>query len=332
MRIGFASLIGIEPVPFAYLVSTASVRGLQAVEVNVGPSFPHIDGAKHPGHLDLAAIVEHGPGQVEEILGDSGMTITSLAPMLNLLTPDASLREERIAYVRLTIEACSRLGVRTVVTFAGSAYGMNFWGVPGVGDNHPSNRVADNLRHFRDIYGPLASFAEDRGIRIAFETAGRGGAEGNLAHSPELWDRMFEAVPSEAIGLSFDPSHLVWLQIPHIPDVIRAYGARIYHVDGKDIEVLPSRLARQGILGSGWWRYRLPGLGELDWRAIFSALRDVDYDDVIAIENEDPLCPGMNGVAWAADFLRGQLLPDLPEEQVYNAGRDLFTGSLKEGT
>ncbi len=309
MKLGFASLIGVEPMPFADLVFEASKRGLTALEVNVGPKFPHIDGASYPGHLDLSAIVEHGAGPVEEMLGDSGITIASLAPMLNLLTADPSLREERMAYLRLTIDACVKLGVRNVVTFTGSAYGMHFWGMPGVGDHHSSNRVADNIQHFRDVYGPLARYAEHRGIRIAFETAGRGGSEGNLAHSPELWDRMFEAVPSDAVGLSFDPSHLVWLQIPHIPDVIRTYGSRIYHVDGKDIEVMPTQLARQGILGSGWWRYRLPGLGELDWRAIFSALRDIGYDDVIAIENEDPLCPGLDSVAWSADYLRAQLLP-----------------------
>ena len=309
MKLGFASLVGVEPMPFADLIRAASSRGLAAVEVNVGPTFPRIAGASYPGHLDLAAVVEQGAGPVEEMLGDSGMTIASLAPMLNLLTADASLREERIAYLRLTIDACVTLGVRTVVTYTGSAHGMHFWGMPGVGDNHSSNRVAENLQHFRDVYGPLASYAEEEGIRIAFETAGRGGGEGNLAHSPELWDLMFEAVPSPAIGLSFDPSHLVWLQIPHIPDLIRAYGSRIHHVDGKDIEILPTRLARQGILGSGWWRYRLPGLGELDWKAIFSALGDVGFADVIAIENEDPLCPGLDGVVWSAEYLRGQFLP-----------------------
>ena len=76
-------------------------------------------------------------------------------------------------------------------------------------------------------------------MRIAFETAARGGGEGNLAHNPELWDLLFDAVPSPALGLSFDPSHLVWLHIPNIPDVIRAYGSRIYHFDGKDTEILP---------------------------------------------------------------------------------------------
>jgi sugar phosphate isomerase/epimerase len=229
--------------------------------------------------------------------------------MMNLLTADPALRQERIAAMKLALEACRHLDVHTLVTFAGSGYGMHFYGMPGVGDGHPSNRVGDNMRAFTEVYGPIAAYAEDRGVRIAFETAGRGGPEGNLAHSPELWDRMFDAVPSPALGLSFDPSHLVWLQIPNPPDVIRAYGSRIYHVDGKDCEVLTARLWRQGILGSAWWRYRLPGLGALDWPAIFSALRDVGYDGVVSIENEDPLCPGFAGVVWAAEYLRRCLLP-----------------------
>jgi sugar phosphate isomerase/epimerase len=323
MRIGFASLIGVEPMPFADLISEASRRNLTALEVNVGPNFPHINGASFGGHLDLESVVQHGPGPVEEMLGHSGATIHSLAPMLNLLSANPELRAERIRYMRLTIDACVVLGVKTVVTFTGSAYGMSFYGVPGVGDYHPSNRVADNLSHFREVYGPLADYAEERGIRIAFETAGRGGAEGNLAHSPELWDRMFETVPSPALGLSFDPSHLVWLHIPNVPDVIRAYGDRIYHVDGKDIEILRARLARQGILGSGWWRYRLPGLGELDWSAIFSALADVGYDGIVAIENEDPLCHGLNGVEWSANYLNRHVLPTQASTPVFDANREL---------
>jgi len=316
MKIGFASLIGVEPTPFPDLVRWAAANGLDAIEVNVGPTFAAIDGASFPGHLDLSTILSDGPAETLDLLAAYDLEIASLAPMLNLLTADLTKREERIACMRQTIDACATLGVGTVVTYAGSAFGMHFWGTPGVGDGHASNRVGENLRIFTEVYGPLAAYAAERGVRIAFETAGRGGPEGNIAHSPEVWDAMFEAVPSPALGLSFDPSHLVWLHVPNIPDVIRAYGPRIYHVDGKDTEILYGRLARQGILGSGWWRYRLPGLGDLDWRAIFSALRDAGYDGVVAIENEDPLCPGKAGVKWAADFLKGQLLPPIEGHDV----------------
>lgn len=308
MEIAFASLVGIEPLPFAELLRQAHGYGLRAVEVNTGPNFRVIGEASFRGHLDLAAVVRDGPGRVHDLLATHDMRIVSLAPMLNLLTADESLRAERIAYLRLAIDAAAVLGVNTVVTYAGSAFGMHFQGLPGVGAGHPTNRVADNLELFRAVYTPLAEYAAEHGMRIAFETAARGGGEGNLAHSPELWDRMFDAVPSPALGLSFDPSHLIWLHIPHIPDVIRQYGPRIAHFDGKDAEILPGMLARQGIFGSGWWRYRLPGRGEVDWSAVFSALADVRYDGPVSIENEDPLALGLDGVAWSTDYLRGQLI------------------------
>jgi sugar phosphate isomerase/epimerase len=290
-------------------VARAASAGLRAIEVNVGPAFPVIGDATFPGHLDLDAIVRDGPGPVQEVLQRHGVRIASLAPMLNVLTLDEVVQAERVAAMRQTIAAAAVLGIPTVVTFTGSAYGMHFWGMPGVGHGHATSRVADNLRRFQEVYTPLADYAGERGVKIAFETAARGGPEGNLAHSPELWDYMFEIVPTPNLGLSFDPSHLVWLHIPNPPDVIRAYGSRTFHFDGKDCEILPSQLARQGIFGSGWWRYRLPGLGSLDWPGIFSALADVGYDDVVAIENEDPLALGWDGVVWSAEFLRAQMLP-----------------------
>jgi sugar phosphate isomerase/epimerase len=305
MQVGFASLVGVEPLPFPALVRRAGELGLATIEVNVGPGYPRIGDAAYPGHLDLRAIVAEGPGPVADLLAAHGVAISALAPMLNALTPDPRLREERVAALRLALDACAALGVGTLVTYAGSAFGMYFQGLPGTAPDHPSSRLGENLAIFREVYAPLAAHAEARGVRIAFETAPRGGGEGNLAHSPDLWNRLFDAVPSPALGLSFDPSHLVWLQIPDAPGVIRRYGPRIFHVDGKDCEILPARLAGQGILGNSWWRYRLPGDGALDWPAIVAALREVGYTGAIDIENEDPLAPGLAGVARAADYLRG---------------------------
>lgn len=309
MRLGVSSLVGIEPMPFAELIPAMAKHGFDSVEINVGPGYRPIAGAAFPGHLDLAAIVRDGGGEVKELVARHGITISSLAPMINLLTADLTRRAERIEVFRQAIDACVALDVDTIVTFAGSSFGMHFSGLPGVGDGHPSNRIGENLEIFREVYGPMADYAESRGVRIAFETAGRGGGEGNVAHSPALWDLMFEAVPSKAIGLSFDPSHLIWLHIPDVPGVIRRYGERIYHFDGKDTEILRDRLAREGILGHGWWRYRLPGAGDLDWRGIGAALRDIGYDGAIDIENEDPLSIGLAGAAWSADHIRRQLPP-----------------------
>jgi sugar phosphate isomerase/epimerase len=312
MDVAFATLIGVPPLPFPDLVAKSAEIGVHALEVNLGPGYRQIGDAAYHGHLDLDAINNGDTASIQETLAQHNVTICSLAPMLNLLVADESLRAERIAIFRATIDACAQLDVPTAVTFAGSAHGMHFFGLPGVGEGHPTNMVSDNLRHFRDVYGPLAQYAESKGIKIAFETAARGGGAGNVAHAPELWDAIFNTVDSPAIGLAFDPSHLVWLQIPNIAGLIRDYRDRIFFVDGKDTEVLPDRLARQGIFGNSWWRYRLPGMGDLDWRPILSALSQIGYDGPISIENEDPLCPGFPGIAWSAAHLNNLLEPFAP--------------------
>ncbi len=312
MKIGVSSLVGIEPQPFPELVTAMGELGFDSVEVNVGSNYPVIGDATFPGHLDLQAILRDGGAETLDLVARHGLTISSLAPMVNLLTADLTRREARIAEFRQTIDACAALHVSTIVTFTGSAFGMHFYGLPGVGDGHPTNRVRENLAIFREVYTPLADYAGERSVQIAFETAGRGGGEGNLAHSPELWDLMFEAVPAKNVGLSFDPSHLIWLQIPDIPGVVRRYGDRIFHVDGKDTEILHDRLAQQGIWGSGWWRYRLPGCGNVDWMAVTSALADIGYTGALDIENEDPLRPGLVAAAWSAAYLRQHSPPPLP--------------------
>jgi sugar phosphate isomerase/epimerase len=304
MKVGFASLVGLPTIPLEESVAWAAANGLQGMEVNVGPGYPVTDGDALRGHLDLELVLTDGPEASRALFDQYCIELTALAPMINLLTSDHELRAERIALMRQVIDAAAALGCPLVVTFAGSGHGMYFYGLPGVGDGHASNRVRDNLERFAEVYGPIADHAETRGVRIAFETAGRGGGEGNIAHNPELWEAMFEAVPSPAIGLSFDPSHLLWLGIEGIPDLIREFGNRIYHVDGKDAEIVRKRLRRQGILGSGWWRYRLPGNGELDWPSIVAALRDIGYDGTISIEQEDDLDPGYEAVTRSARYLR----------------------------
>jgi len=303
MKVGFASLVGLPPVSLQESVAWAAANGLQGMEVNIGPGYPVTDGKSLHGHLDLDRILSDGPEPIRALFDDNGIELTALAPMINLLTSDDALRAQRIAYMRKTIDAAVLLGCPTIVTFTGSGHGMYFYGLPGVGDGHPSNKVTDNLNRYTEVYGPIAEHAEAKGIRIAFETAGRGGGEGNIAHNPELWAAMFEAVPSKALGLSFDPSHLLWLGIDDISGLIQEFGDRIYHVDGKDADIVRDRLRRQGILGSSWWRYRLPGKGELHWPEIVQALRGIGYDGAISIEHEDDLDPGYDAVARSARYL-----------------------------
>jgi sugar phosphate isomerase/epimerase len=298
--IGFATALGGDHLTLSEVAKWAGEHEFDCLEVNVGK------------HLDPREVIEKGPDRINKVMSENSLFIGALAPMLNLLDLDPKLRKERAESLREAIDASAILKSPVVVTYGGSGYGMYFWGLPAVGGSHPSNKVKDNLKLFAEVYGPLAEYARSKKVKIAFETAPRGGGHGNIAHAPELWEMMFEAVPSEWLGLSLDPSHLVWLHVGHIEDVVRRWGHKIFHVDGKDTEIMPSRLAAQGILGNGWWRYRIPGMGSINWGGVISALKEVGYDYIISIENEDPIFPGLEG----CDMARRHLERFLPQRSV----------------
>ena len=132
----------------------------------------------------------------------------------------------------------------------------------------------------------------------------------NLAISPAVWREMFERLPSPALGLNFDPSHLVWQFIDYTR-AVRDFAPRIFHVHAKDMEVDRDGLYDNGVmsLGVGWQVPRLPGLGEVRWDRFLSALYAIGYDWVVSIEHEDRRFEGelelvQRGFLLARDTLR----------------------------
>jgi sugar phosphate isomerase/epimerase len=60
-------------------------------------------------------------------------------------------------------------------------------------------------------------------------------------------------------------------------------------VHAKDLEVDREGLYQNGVMsvGMGWQVPRLPGLGEVRWDRLISALYAVGYDWVVSVEHED---------------------------------------------
>ena len=139
----------------------------------------------------------------------------------------------------------------------------------------------------------VRSEAEDANVKIAIENCpmifsrDEWPSGHNLAYNPKIWRRMFEEF-GETIGLNFDPSHLVWLMID-IESAIMEFGERFYFFQAKDVMIDAEGLYENGTLSSGigWQVPRLPGLGDVDWARLFSAMWRVGYDGPIIIEHED---------------------------------------------
>jgi sugar phosphate isomerase/epimerase len=152
-----------------------------------------------------------------------------------------------------------------------------------------------NLELFAQRFAPICDEAQGRGLQIALENwMALGGPPpqkpGNFGGGPAIWDALFEAVPSEVLGLEFDPSHLYWQGIDHIR-ALREYAPRVFHVHAKDTEMLPEERYRWGAYAAPF-RFRIPGYGEIDWTRFVATLDEIGYTGGVAIEHEDPIYSG----------------------------------------
>jgi sugar phosphate isomerase/epimerase len=211
---------------------------------------------------------------LKDALAEHGIGITSVAIYGGTIETDYDLA---LSTYRQAIELTRALGCNVVSGMTGR-------------DN--TLTVDENLPVFKRYFEPIASMAADQGVRIALENW-PGGILGhgpyrwtNLATTPELWAKLFETVPNPALGLEYDPSHLVWQQIDHLR-AIRDFSDRIHHIHAKDIVIDEEKLGSMGVHGRGWWRFVIPGLGQIDWQALFDTLAEVGYAGDMAVEHED---------------------------------------------
>jgi len=131
-------------------------------------------------------------------------------------------------------------------------------------------------------------------VRIGIEncpmyfTADEWPAGKNLAVSPKAWRRMFDAIPSPSWGLNYDPSHLVWQMMDPVRPIAE-FAPRFVHVHAKDARIERDRLDDVGILDVplAYHSPVLPGRGDVDWPAFFTALRAAGYEGAVAVEVED---------------------------------------------
>jgi sugar phosphate isomerase/epimerase len=197
--------------------------------------------------------------------------------------------ERRIAAIRQVCE-----GIRQAADL-----GLRTWFVCFVPEDRERSRQ-ELFELWRRVMPEVVGCLEQAGMRLAMEGWPGGGPQyPTLGCTPEVWRAMFAAIPSAALGLCFDPSHLVRLGVDY-RRVLKEFGPRVHHVHGKDCAIDAEELYRSGRMppafgsprfacSEGWWRYCIPGDGEVCWREVAVALEAVGYDGVVSVELEDGL-------------------------------------------
>ena len=288
------------------IVAWSAANGYEALEVAAWPDLG--DRPFTATHIKVEDLDEAKAERIRTLLADSNIELASISFYDNNLHPDPAEREAINAHVRACIDAAMLLGSPTVGTFVGRN-----WTKP----------VREDLADAEEVFKPLVDHAGNNDVKIVIENCVMegwhpDGYPGNLAYSPELWEWMF----SIGLYLNYDPSHLVWMGIDPVT-AVRPYLDRIPLAQAKDIELFEDKRNRYGWPGKavvredpwdvGWWRYRVPGLGQVDWRRLVDALYEGGYDGVLSVEHEDPVWGGTEekveiGLQVAASTLKPLLV------------------------
>jgi sugar phosphate isomerase/epimerase len=253
----------------------AAQAGYEGVVVTPGEDF-------NPNLSDSA---------IDQILAtarNAGIRIVSIEYFgPNHTDPDAGKRSAAQADFIRALEFCHRLGCKFVGTFSG--------GQPGASMQDQAAAFADV---FNEKYLPVC---EKLDIGMGWENYPTGV---NFASTPAAMQAVFDRVPSKRLGLEFDPSHFVRLFIDPV-SVAWQFKDRILAVHAKDTEITQPVLQQVGIAGLGWWRYRIPGQGIVNWTAFLTVLLQIRFTGGIAVEHEDSF--------WDAPHTGN--LPDFPEQR-----------------
>jgi len=253
----------------------AAQAGYEGVVVTPGPDF-------NPGLSDSA---------IDRILATArhaGIRIVSIEYFgPNHTDRDAGKRAAANAEFVRALEFCHRLGCRFVGTFSG--------GMPGAGMEDQAKAFAEV---FNEKYLPVC---EKLDVTMGWEGYPN---PANFASIPAAMQAIFDRVPSKRLGLEFDPSHFVRQYIDPVR-VAWHFKDRILAVHAKDTEIIQQVLQQVGIHGDGWWRYRIPGQGIINWPEFLTVLLQIQFKGGIAVEHEDEF--------WDAPNTSD--LPDFPQQR-----------------
>lgn len=283
MKLGFVSAI-LDTASFEEVIDTASSIGFECVEVACWPVEKASRRYAGVTHLNIEELSSEKIEYVNNYCSQKNVAISALAYYPNPLTDVLGKREQIVSHLNAMIEVAPKLHVDTITTFIGRIQ---------------NKTIEENLAVFQEVWTPIIKKAEKYKIKIAIENcpmlfdSGQWPGGQNLMTTPAIWRKVFSLIPSDYLGLNYDPSHFIWQGIDYIQPLYE-FREKIFHVHYKDIKIYPEKLKDVGIMAYPleYMSPKLPGLGDVDWGKYVSALTDIGYDSFTCIEIEDKAFEG----------------------------------------
>jgi sugar phosphate isomerase/epimerase len=238
--------------PFADTFSTIGKLGYTGVEIAPFTFLPHDD------PFDLRRVPAERIVEARQQAEDAGLEVVGLHWLLAktegyyLTSPDPTVRRRTAEYLTALAELCADLGGKVMVL--GSPKQRNL--LPGVSYD-------DAEAYAVEVLHLVMPACKQFGVTIGLEPLGP--AEGDFLLTAQSGIRLAQLVGSPHCKLHLDVKAMS-SEGRSIPDIIRESRQWMVHFHAND----------PNLLG--------PGMGNVDFKPIFAALKEIDYNGWVSVE------------------------------------------------
>jgi len=230
-------------------------------------------------HVDVDTLNEKRAEEIQAYVKSKNVEIAALAYSPNPLCHEEEMRPFFFSHIKKVIRAARMLNVSVVDTFIGRDHTLS---------------IADNMELFKRYWPEIIRYGEEQKVVVTFEncpmyfTQDEWPGGKNLAVSPKIWREMFKEIDSEYFGITYDPSHFVWQRMDYIKPIYE-FRDKIKNVHLKDAKFYADKYDDAGMFANPleYHSPKLPGLGDIDWGRVMSALTDIKFKGSALIEVED---------------------------------------------
>jgi D-psicose/D-tagatose/L-ribulose 3-epimerase len=196
---------------------------------------------------------------VNGILNDNqldGIICGAFGPDRNICSKDPKIRENAKNYIRWLIDAAHVVGSKVV---CGPMYSS-------VGKDHLEDSEARKKEWDLAVSGvrEMADYGAEKGIKLAFEPLNR--FETDMINVVSQGNKFIADVERNNVGFHLDTFHM-HLEEKNSAEAIRQAGNKIFHFHACEND--------RGV----------PGTGQVHWKEIAQALKDINYDGPVVIES-----------------------------------------------
>lgn len=255
------------------------------------------------GHgLQITELSTHLQGQLVAVHPAYDSLFDGFAPAGKRGDP-AARQAWAVEQLLLAAQASRNLGLSAHATFSGALAWPYLYPWP----QRPHGLVEEAFAELGRRWRPILDAFDACGVDLCFEIH-----PGEDLHDGATFERFLEVVDQHPRAkILYDPSHLLLQQLDYLGFIDRYHDRiGIFHV--KDAEYRPS--ARSGVYGGyqDWidrpGRFRSPGDGQIDFKAIFSKFAQYDFPGWAVLEWECCLKHPEDGAREGVAFIRDHII------------------------